>query len=182
MKIYVINLSIYTLSISLNICNYILHKNLSKIIQEPHWPFVAFWNLISLFYLLPFVFICCTTRCHSLPLIVICCQSLSFVVPFAVTRCTTRCHSLQHSLSLVTPLIVICCHSLHHSWSFFVTRCHSLPLDGSFVCLCINNLNQITLWHTIYVKRFDFRFLDFDFKLQPWYLTYYKKLSSFIID
>ena len=46
----------------------------------------------------------CTTRCHSLSLVVTRCHSLSFVV----TRCTTRCHSL----SLVVPLVVTRSHSL----------------------------------------------------------------------
>ena len=69
----------------------------------------------------------CTTRCHSLSL-VIHCHSLSFfvtrfysfslVVPLVVTRCTTRCHSL----SFVVPLVVIHCHLL----PFVVTSCTTL--------------------------------------------------------
>ena len=57
--------------------------------------------------MLSFVFICCTTPCHSLSLIVTCYQLLSFVV--------TR----RHSLSFV-------CHSIYHSLSFVVIRYHSL--------------------------------------------------------
>ena len=61
----------------------------------------------------------CTTRCHSLSLVVPRCHllyhSLSFVVPLVVTGCTTRCHSLS--------LVVIRCHSLYHSLSFVVSRC-----------------------------------------------------------
>ena len=66
-------------------------------------------GFITLFYLLSFVFICCTTPSHSLSLVVICYHSLSFVV--------TR----WHSLSLV-PLVVICC-TTRHSLSLVVTRC-----------------------------------------------------------
>ena len=66
---------------------------------------------ITLFYLLSFVFICCTTPCHSLSLIVICYHSLSFVV----TRCL--------SLSFVVTQFITRCHSLYHSLSFVVTRC-----------------------------------------------------------
>ena len=87
------------------------------------------------------VFICSTTWCYSLSLIVICCNSLSFVV----TRCTTRCHSL----SFVVPLIVIrChslsfvvtrCHSLYHSLPLVVIRCYSLSRDVPLVCLFIND-------------------------------------------
>ena len=91
---------------------------------------------ISLFCLLLFAFICCTTRCHSLsfvitrcitrwclfhhPLlfVVIRCQSLSFVV--------TRCYSLYHSLSLVVIRCTTCCHSLSLVVPLLVIRCHSL--------------------------------------------------------
>ena len=41
----------------------------------------------------------CTTRCHSLSLVVILCHSLSLVV--------IRCHSLYHSLSLDVPLVCL---------------------------------------------------------------------------
>ena len=46
---------------------------------------------ITVFYLLSFVFSCCTTCWHSLSLTVTCCHSLSFIV----ICCTTRCHSLS---------------------------------------------------------------------------------------
>ena len=82
---------------------------------------------ITLFSLLSFVFIRFITRCHSLPLIVIFCHSLSLAI---------RCHLLYHSfqsLSFVLPLVVIGCHSLSfvlplvaslcHSLSFVITRC-----------------------------------------------------------
>ena len=90
---------------------------------------------ITLFYLLSFVFIHFVTRCHSLPLIVIFCDSLSFVVtrchslPFVVTWSTTPCHSLYYSLSLV----FIGC----------ATRSHSLSLDVRLVCLFINDLKKL---------------------------------------
>ena len=93
---------------------YILHKKLSKIIQEPDWPSFSFSDINSLyftyFYSLSLAVICChslpffATRCHllySLSFIVTRCHSLSF----AITHCTTRCHSL----SLVVPLVVIRC-------------------------------------------------------------------------
>ena len=98
----------------------VLHKKLNKVLQEPNWPFVSFCNLKSLFYLLLFVLICCTTPYHKLSLIVICCHSLFSIyhwLPFIVVRCTTRCHSLYHSLSFVVPLVVIRCYSLYHSLS-----------------------------------------------------------------
>ena len=74
---------------------------------------------ITLFYLLSFALIRCTTRCYL----------LSFVITRCITRChssfvVTRCHLLSliitgcHSLSLVGPLVVIPC----------TTRCHSLAL------------------------------------------------------
>ena len=77
---------------------YILHKKLSKIIQEPDWPSVSFSDINSLYF----------TYFHSLSLAVICCHSLSF---FA-----TRCH-LLYSLSF----IVTRCHSLYHSSAFLQT-------------------------------------------------------------
>ena len=56
--------------------------------------------LVSL--VVPLVVTRCTTRCHSLSLVVlpvvIRCHSLSFVV----TRCTTRCHSLSLVVSRCT--------------------------------------------------------------------------------
>ena len=67
--------------------------------------FPIYKQSISLFHsLLSFVFICCTTRCHSLSLVVslvvICCHSLSLVVPLAVIRCITRCISLSYHSSV----------------------------------------------------------------------------------
>ena len=67
-------------------------------------------GFITLFYLLSFVFICCTTPSHSLSLVVIRCHSLAFVV----TR-TTSCHLLYHSSFFVTR-----CHSMYHSSVFHV--------------------------------------------------------------
>ena len=72
---------------------------------------------------LPFVVTRCTTRCHSLSLVV----TLSFVVTrchwlsFVVTCCTTRCHLLYHLFSF----IVTRCHSLSLVVPLVVTRCHS---------------------------------------------------------
>ena len=75
----------------------------------------------TLFYLLPFVFICFITRCHSLSLIVIFCCSLPFLV--------TRCHSLYHLLSLVLICCFLnCCHSLSLVVIRCTTRCYSLSL------------------------------------------------------
>ena len=67
----------------------------------------------------------CTTRCHSLSLVVTLGHSLSL----AVIRYHLLYHPLSpfvircHSLSLVVPLVVIRCHSLHHSLSLVTTRC-----------------------------------------------------------
>ena len=47
--------------------SYILYEKFNKILQEPDWPFVTFWNLKSL----------CFTCSHS----------FSFVVPFPVIHC-----------------------------------------------------------------------------------------------
>ena len=76
-------------------------------------------------------------HCHSLslvvPLVVICCHSLSFII--------IRCHSLSfvvtccHSLSLVVPLVVIRCHSLYHS----------LSLDVSLACYFRNDLVRVII-------------------------------------
>ena len=44
-----------------------------------------------------FVFICCTTRCHSMSFIVICCNSLYYSLSLVVIYC----HSLYHSLSQI---------------------------------------------------------------------------------
>ena len=74
----------------------------------------------TLFHLLSFNSIRCTTACHSLPLTIICYQSLSF----AASRFTTRCHSLHHSLSLVVPLAAVCCHSFSFAFTCSTTRYH----------------------------------------------------------
>ena len=122
--------------------SYILHKKLNKILLEPDWSFVSFWNLKSQFFigshsfsfvvpapviryhLLSFVI----TRCHSLSLnlslVAITCYSLSITV--------TRCNSL----SLVAPLVDI----------YWTTHCHSLSLDVPLVSLFIND--RFETWHT----------------------------------
>ena len=106
----------------------ILHRKLTKVIQDQICLLFLLKHKITLFYLLSFVFIRFITRHHSLSLIVIFCYSLSFVV--------TRCYSLSLAVSLVATR----CHSLYHSLSFVVTRCHSLSFDVPLVCLFINDL------------------------------------------
>ena len=96
LKIYVTNFPIYKLSISLN-SSYILHKKWMKFFRDQIDLFNFKTYKMTIFYLLWFVFIRCTTCCHLLPSLVVICY---------------------HSLSLA----VICCHSL---W-FVVIRCHSL--------------------------------------------------------
>ena len=86
----------------------------------------------SLSFVLPLVVTRCTTRCHSLSLVVIRCHSLSFVV----TRCTTRCHSLSFVVTRCTTR----CHSLSFVVISWITRYHSLSLDVPLVCLFINDL------------------------------------------
>ena len=107
------------------ICSsYILHKKLIKILQEPDWPFVSFWNLKLLYFIwshsFSFVVPLPVIRCHSLSIAITRCHSL----PFVVTRFITCCHSLS--------LVVIRSHLLYHSLSLNVTRCatrrHSLSL------------------------------------------------------
>ena len=124
---------------------------MNKILQEPNWPFVSFWNKIFLFCLLSFAFIHFITRCHSpSPNVIFCfslpflvthcrllslavtrCHSLSLLVPLAVSRCSIRCQFLS--------LVVIRCLSL----SFVVTRCttlyHSFSLNVRLDCLLTNN-------------------------------------------
>ena len=102
-KYYIENVCHQFLDLQINLyrwihSSYILYEKFNKILQEPDWSFVTFWNLKSL----------CFTCSHSfsfvVPLPVIRCHSLSFVI--------TRCHSLSHvvtrcySLSLVVPLVV----------------------------------------------------------------------------
>ena len=78
--------------------SYILHKKLNKIIQEPDWLFVSFWNIKSRYFSYPHLF------SFVLSLAVIRCHSLSFF--------GTRCHSLS--------LVAIRSHLLYHSLSFAV--------------------------------------------------------------
>ena len=63
---------------------------MNKILQEPDWHFVSFWKLKSFSYLLPFVFICSTTR-HSFSV------NLPLAVPLVVTG--------YLSLSIDVPLL-----------------------------------------------------------------------------
>ena len=101
-------------------------KHVAEYIVVLNCIIVSFWNLKSL----PFTFIRCTTRYHSLyhslSFVVTRCHSLSFIVTryhslsLVVTRCTTRFHWLSlivtgcHSLPFVVPLVVIRCHSMYH--------------------------------------------------------------------
>ena len=86
-------------------------------------------------FYVPFVVICCVTRCHSLSLVVIHCYALSFVV--------TRCHSLYyyrcHSLYYLLPLFFICYTAHCHSLPLTAIHRHVLPLDVPLVCLFIND-------------------------------------------
>ena len=119
--------------------SYILHKKLNKILQEPDWSFLSFWNLKLLY------FTCCHSYSFVVPLPVICCDLLSFVV--------TCCHSLSlgiirfYSLSLVT-LVVIRCTTRCHSLSLVAIRCnslyHSLSLNVPLICLFINGPQKLT--------------------------------------
>ena len=104
--------------------SYILHNKLNKALQKTDWPFVSFWNKVTLFYFLSFEFIRFTTRCNSLSLIIICCHSLSFIV--------SRFHSLRH----IAPLVVIRRHSLSLVVPFVF---HAFWLDVPLVCLLIND-------------------------------------------
>ena len=106
---------------------YTLNKKFNKIVQEPDWLFVSFWNLKSLLLL---TLICfhsfyhslsfAVIHCHFLLLIVIRCHSLSLIVPLVVTRCSIRCHSLSF---VVTHCITRRhrCHSMYHSSVFLET-------------------------------------------------------------
>ena len=86
---------------------------------------------ITLYYLLPFVFIHFITICHSLSLMVIFVtryHSLSLVVIHchSLSPAVIYCHSLYHSLSLVVPLVVIRCHFFFvlffiYSWCWIFT-------------------------------------------------------------
>ena len=100
---------------------------MKKTLQEPHWSFVSFWNLKSLY------FTCSHLFSFVVPLDIICCRSLSFVATryLSLSLAVTRCHLL----SLVLPLIVICCHS----FSLSVIHCHSFSLDIPLVCPFTND-------------------------------------------
>ena len=126
-----------------------MHKKFNKILQEPDWSFVSFWNLKSLYFICPnsFSFVIplpvigyhslsfVITRCYSLSLVAFCCHSLPLDLSLAVILYNC-CHSLSLAVPLVLicctarchslSLVVICCHSLHHSLSFVVTLCHSM--------------------------------------------------------
>ena len=85
------------------------------------------------------VFICCTTCCRSLSLIVFAVtryHSLSLVA----TGCTTRCHTLYHSLSFVVSRCTTRCHSMSFVVTCCTTRCHSLSLNVPLACLFINDV------------------------------------------
>ena len=120
--------------------NYILHKKWTKIIQDPDWPFVSFWNIKLLYF----------TYSHSFSFIwslaVIHCHSLSFFV--------ARCHSLS--------LVVIHCHSLSLVVIRSTTRCLSLSLVVPLVCLFINDPLHTCLY-LFDVSHGDMRSVDLKF-------------------
>ena len=61
----------------------------------------------SLYYLLPlFVVTCCTTRCHS----------LSLIVALVVSGCTTRCHSLSLFVTRCTTRLSFYKRSILRAW------------------------------------------------------------------
>ena len=119
--------------------SYILHKKLNKILLEPDWSFVSFWNLKSQFFIgshsFSFVVPAPVIRYHLLSFVITRYHSLSLVV--------IRCHSTYHSLPLLVircqslPLVVIHCLSLHHSLTFIesliVTHCHSMYHSSLFL-------------------------------------------------
>ena len=81
-------------------------KKFEKIHEHEETKYYSFTCSHSLL----FIFIRCTTRCHSLSFVITPCITL-------VTRCyslsffVTRCHSLS--------LVVTRCHSMYHSLSFY---------------------------------------------------------------
>ena len=81
--------------------SYVLHKKSNKILQEPDWPFVSFWNLKSPYF--------------------ICFHSFSFVVPLPLIRCHSLLFVIICYLSL--SLVGLRYHSFYHSLSFVVTWC-----------------------------------------------------------
>ena len=93
--------------------SYIWHKKLNKIIQEPDWTFVLFWNLKSLYFicshLFSFVVPLPVFPWHSLSFVVTRCHSIYHSLSFVVTRCTTHCYSLYNSLSFIVPLAATQC-------------------------------------------------------------------------
>ena len=112
--------------------SHILHKKLNKVLQEPGWPFVSFWNLkLFFFWSLPAI------RCRSLSLVITCCHSLSLHLSLFVIFC----HSINHSLSLVVTLWTTRSQSLYHSLTFVVTHCSTLcHLRLSFFKWCFLTL------------------------------------------
>ena len=108
-------------------CSFKLHN--CFILKSKITP-IYFHSLYHPFsFIVPLVVICC----HSLSLVVILCHSLSFVV--------TCCHSLYDSLSLV----VTRCHWLSLVAIRCATRCHSLSLYVPLVCPFIND--QLSVIH-----------------------------------
>ena len=69
---------------------------------------------ITVFYLLSFVFSCCTTCWHSLSLIVTRCHLLWSVVPLVVIRC--------HLLSFDVPLICLFINDLHGEGKYELSK------------------------------------------------------------
>ena len=119
-----------------NICHQFPNLKIIYIVEYIlfiHRIFTSFtyWHSLS------FVAICCSSRCHSLSLVVslfiTCYHSLSLVI--------IRYHSLSlvvthyQMLSLVVPLVVTNSHLL----SLDVIRCPSLSLDVPLVYLFIND-------------------------------------------
>ena len=125
-----------------------MYKKFNKILQEPDWSFVSFWNLKSLYFIcsnsfsfvIPLPVIGChslsfvITRCYSLSLVVFCCHSLPLDLSLAVIL-----YNCCHSLSLAVPLVVTCCHLLSFVAPLVVIRCHSLSLDVPLVCFIKND-------------------------------------------
>ena len=101
----------------------ILHKKVNKVLQEPDWLFVTFWNLKSLY------FTCSHLFSLIVPYVVICFHSLPFVV--------TRRHLMYQPLSLSVTRCATLCNSL----SLVAIRSHSLSLDVPLFCIFINDLN-----------------------------------------
>ena len=109
------------------------------------WQSFILWSVLCRFHSL--------YHCsHSLSLFAICRRSL----PLIVTLCHLLYHSLSlvvihcDLLSFVVTRYTNCSHSLYHSLPLVVIRCHSLSLDVPLVCLFINDLRNLLNW-TFYV-------------------------------